>query len=814
MQRLNTQRRHFFRTIIGVLFIVSLLAPWGALFIPQKAEAVVPVAETPNFFSQLFTMVESTLTTIEETLDTLKEWGVDGVAWYLANQILHKMATDTVKWIQSGFEGNPAFVTNPDEFFMDVADKEIGNFLKSTQLSFLCSPFSLRIKLALAVRAGKEDEKTACSLTGAMANVQNFLDGNFLDGGWDRWFEVTNNPRNNVYGAFLLTEGDLARRILNAKDREKTLLGQGQGFLSFKQCSVPKACPSPAAVLRDGKCFEVDEDGEEIDTGAAVCPAGKDKITTPGKVINDQLNGVLKSGKNKLEIADEIDEVASALVQQLFVWVFSSDGLLGSSADFEEPSRDFAYTLSGSDLRIPQGGSGTFEITIKTTRGTPKPVTLEVQAPTNTSVVQMTNSPCTPSPSCTVSVTIAATDQIQTGTYTVFVYGTPGSNGETATIGNFKLTVTDEFRYTIAVDPTTVTVSPSLSAVLRVDVRLVSGGTKQILLSVAGLPQGVLANIPTSLCTPDCTVNITLTADSSAIPGTYPGVTVVGSPGSAGEPTQSTVFTVYIPPPGAPVVTLTATPGSLPFNGGRTTLDWISTNDPTSCVASSSPVGVWSRTLRADELREGIERDIPITQGTTFILSCENDAGRGEGRTTVSTAPPDLAVSCLPMPSSIAPGRSTSWIALPSGGDGSYTYLWSGHSQIDTLTSNPITASYPGNGTFSGAISVRSGDGQSIGPQACALPLTVGPVGGPLTVSCFVAPNPADGGETVTFAASASGGDGIYTYTWHGSNIEGKTGSVVQASYPAASTVGTSVEVTSGDSQNINKGCPTLRTNP
>lgn len=816
MRPARAQQLYTGRIVVGIVLIFSLSFPSAVFLMPTRAEAVVEnigigPAETGSWFENILTAISTAGTWVSTQYSAYIKPVLDGLAWSLANAILEKMTSDIVRWIQSGFDGNPAFVTNPDAFFMDVADKAIGNYIRGTDLAFLCSPFSLQIKLALALRFGAA-RGPACTLTGIMANVQNFLNGSFLDGGWDRWFEITNSPRNNAYGAYLITQGQLADKLAQVAGKEKSLLDWGKGVFSWKTCSVAKACPPDITLDENGKCTGIDDDGNPIDYGAPQCPEGKEQVATPGSVIQEQLNKALGSGRDKLVVMNSINQIVSALVQQLFKWVFSSDGLLGSSSTIDPlPVSNFAYSASAVDPTIPRGGSGTFDITITKISGAAEPVTLTVTPPANTSVRQITNNPCTPNPTCTVTVTLDVGSTALVATQPIFAYVTPGSLGQIATTINFNLTVTDNFSYTLATDPTTVTVSPSRSSIFTVNLSLVSVTTRDVTLYVE-TPAGVSASdIAPIKCAPTCESRITLVADTTAVPGTYPGLKITGAPGSNGELTQFSTYTIYIPPPGAPAITLTATPGSLPFNGGTTTLDWIVINNPRSCIASSNPPGAWARTLGPAELLQGIERGIRVTQTTTFILTCENDIGTGEGRATVATAPADLAVLCLPTPASIAPGRSTTWVALPSGGDGRYTYSWTGHSQIQGVTSNPASATYSSNGTYNGSVSVRSGNTQSIGPIACTTPLTVGPVGGSLGVQCVISPNPATTNSTLTWVASASGGDGIYSYRWDGiSQINGRTENPLVISPIAVGNYGTSIAVTS-EGRTISVSCPQLQ---
>ncbi len=60
------------------------------------------------------------------------------VARALAQAILQRMIESTVDWANSGFEGNPAYVTDPDRFFTDIADDIAGEIIGGSDLGFLC----------------------------------------------------------------------------------------------------------------------------------------------------------------------------------------------------------------------------------------------------------------------------------------------------------------------------------------------------------------------------------------------------------------------------------------------------------------------------------------------------------------------------------------------------------------------------------------------------------------------------------------------------------------------------------------------------
>ncbi len=253
--------------------------------------------------------ITASMTSASFALDNV----IDGVAWALAKGIVSQITASVVKWVNSGFQGSPAFITDMKGFLLDIADKEFGQYLDQIggPYSFVCAPFKLDVQIALAIsydnaRAnGGVSGPSACTLTGVLANLDKFLDQTetFADGGgWDAWFQVTSNPEQYTpYGEYLTAEAQAGIKIANAKGEGINLASFGQGFLSSKVC-------------------------EKVE-GREHCT-----ITTPGKVINEALTFQTSAGSRSLIAADEINEIISATFAQLSQKAITGTaGLLGLS---------------------------------------------------------------------------------------------------------------------------------------------------------------------------------------------------------------------------------------------------------------------------------------------------------------------------------------------------------------------------------------------------------------------------------------------------------------------------------------------------
>ncbi len=236
----------------------------------------------------------------------------DSVAINASKRVLEQITNSTVKWINSGFDGNPAYVTDPKQYFSDIADGIAGEFIQGSELGFLCSPFQANIKLSLA-QEYYEPNPFQCTLTGVVGNIENFYK-DFSQGGWDAWFSMTQNPSNNPYGAYLEAKIELDSRIANAVGLKDKELQWGGGFMSWSTCAK-KNPPNKPYTDANGVTWNSPPD---YVPGKAEGECIKDgPIQTPGKLLETGLSNTLGGGIRQLELADEFDEIASALMGQL-----------------------------------------------------------------------------------------------------------------------------------------------------------------------------------------------------------------------------------------------------------------------------------------------------------------------------------------------------------------------------------------------------------------------------------------------------------------------------------------------------------------
>lgn len=302
--RITLSQNRILRVLITTCIVLSLIVvSYGPGVHIHRAEAGTGgiVFDPTNLVQNTITATVGKL--ISSATDSLnwKEIVLDGIAWSMINLTLQQVSKSIVSWINSGFEGSPTFIQDFEGFMTDIADHVAGDLIFGSELQFLCSPFQLNIRLALDLqyRRGRDYAyENQCTLTKVVANVDRFMDGDFFAGGWGGWFQMTNRPANNPYGALLMAQERLSLRINSVQTAETNLANWGKGFLTMKECI-------PGGPGESADCYNV----------------------TPGTAIEAQLNSALDLGNQRLIVADEINEIISALFTQLAYQAFSG-GLL------------------------------------------------------------------------------------------------------------------------------------------------------------------------------------------------------------------------------------------------------------------------------------------------------------------------------------------------------------------------------------------------------------------------------------------------------------------------------------------------------
>ena len=369
--KLKTKLEKIVATILMVSFLISPFAYYTPAY--AVAGKDVPIDTMFNWHN-----IQS----------QLKNFVLDGIAWKVAKIMVQQITASTVQWINSGFQGSPAFLTNPEGFFMNVGDQITGMFIDKTGiLGGLCSPFNVDIRLAIALdQAGYNmDRPYTCTLSSVINNVENstvngrsingFMNGDFSQGGWQGFIAI-GNPGNNPGRVYLQAQSDLAQQIGAKQGKYQQQLIQGGGFLSWEDCKQVSAAQVQDTAIGTSQLnsqygvqsysnnslgFLTNSGTTPVGTknslpsksmlasqGITKSPTGsynQCETKTPGSVINSQLSKQLGSGIDQLNLANSINQIVDALLAQLVTQILQK-GLAGGSQKSSGSTQSYIQQLS------------------------------------------------------------------------------------------------------------------------------------------------------------------------------------------------------------------------------------------------------------------------------------------------------------------------------------------------------------------------------------------------------------------------------------------------------------------------------------
>lgn len=232
------------------------------------------------------------------TSNLIKTPSFDAIGFCIVNEIIRYIGDETVKWINSGFEGSPEFIENPEGFFENIANVEGGAFvagiIEGATGQNICEGIRPLVSLNLISSYYNnhidQTNRARCSLDRIKDTYDRFLNGNWNSGGFQGWFELI-RPQNNYYGANIYLNTALNRQIAKRQIAQNRQLNWGNGYKTFTVCGNKR---------EDGSY-----DPKDCQT------------TTPSQYVQTQIQARNYAQLNRLTIADEFDEIVTALVNQL-----------------------------------------------------------------------------------------------------------------------------------------------------------------------------------------------------------------------------------------------------------------------------------------------------------------------------------------------------------------------------------------------------------------------------------------------------------------------------------------------------------------
>ncbi|MFP4616887.1 MAG: hypothetical protein ACLFNR_01865, partial [Candidatus Paceibacterota bacterium] len=231
------------------LLLISLFLVSGTLFLAHQeaqGQSFVPVHDKANTMTNQTNAKTNAGHLKNDAWHTgkwyAKEYVLDGAIWEFAKKIIMDEIKQTMmSWASDGFDGEPSFVENPSNFFgglgISIADRYIND-----NLSFLCDDFKTEIEATLKYRYQENEsheQNLECTLDDAMANLSSIYDdftsGDFYEGGYEALFAITQNDRNNPYGAYRRASENIDNEIARQSKLAQMELEWGSGFFSGRE---------------------------------------------------------------------------------------------------------------------------------------------------------------------------------------------------------------------------------------------------------------------------------------------------------------------------------------------------------------------------------------------------------------------------------------------------------------------------------------------------------------------------------------------------------------------------------------------------
>ncbi len=343
----------------------ATVAPTGFPVKDISLNAIAAANLTANTVTAANSTVESTVTCI-----------LNGLAWTLAKLTIQSLTRSTVNWINSGFRGSPAFISDLNENLKYLGDAVAEDFFLNLNRTVvnatgfnIVSPFQDQLSQKLRAEYYRASSGllglNQYDLSGRSTDPKAFLNGDFSKGGFNAYFSANGNPANNPFDAYRLANRQLYAQIDAEAQKRKEELGWGKGFLPWRGNCTPTATASAPG---SGDVSVSSADTRAVIDAAARTEAGgggavatqsvplskaeqcrNNPVRTPGAVIEAQLENSLGSGIRQLELADSINEIVGALLGQLVNQVLGAAGLSGVSQPSSGGGRSYLDQATSAD---------------------------------------------------------------------------------------------------------------------------------------------------------------------------------------------------------------------------------------------------------------------------------------------------------------------------------------------------------------------------------------------------------------------------------------------------------------------------------
>lgn len=290
----------------------------------------------------------------QKALDIGKELGLDGLLNLAAQAAIDQLTQTIISQISGGYGGSPMYITNLDQYYFNLEQRVNQDYAQGLRDAQTCDSSGTSAGAWIDPQTGQPAQSPGSAGDTISDRIAAYLDNGsgtfsqsraqsvatryscpFVDNrprtlgqdGWDAFRISMTSPGSSPLARQIIVGEELAIERSVARDNAKTRAVLDDGYLPNEECT-------------DGVCH----------------------VTTPGSVAKSQVEWSLSSGLRKLELADEIDEMISAVLNAAVERIFTeANGLFSealSNVQGNLSTSDYYYLRTQLDNNLDSVQSG------------------------------------------------------------------------------------------------------------------------------------------------------------------------------------------------------------------------------------------------------------------------------------------------------------------------------------------------------------------------------------------------------------------------------------------------------------------------
>jgi hypothetical protein len=277
---------------------------------------------------------------------------IQSIGRLIIKMLLQKLTVSTINWINSGFDGGPAFVQDPGKFFNDIAKNEVLQMGVEINDPALFPFGKAWLQNTAAAFNSKFQDNAKYSLdkliqdTTPQYSAETFQQ-DFSQGGWNAWTAMTESPANNPLGFKLLADNELQKRLAgttqSTAQNVRDALQAANGFIGDLRCV--DASGNNTNITQQQKKDALTAGKQD----PCIVAGGSWKYVTPGSLIAAKATQVIGYDNNAYLNVTDLNDAVAAITDALLSQ-FSSNIMTNGFANVGNQGADGTLVLDTSAI--------------------------------------------------------------------------------------------------------------------------------------------------------------------------------------------------------------------------------------------------------------------------------------------------------------------------------------------------------------------------------------------------------------------------------------------------------------------------------